>query len=142
MEDPTGNQPTNKRTKRKMGTKLAITKEDVNATKLITGWVLCDIVEYKEEPAKQTAKNPGSLNRNISFRVAEGEHEGVKLRTTFNEVFSPLMPEYVNSIGGEYAEGKVYDLEESVGRKIRVHIRRGEYNGRPTNEVDGFRPAA
>ena len=125
-----------------MGTKLTITKDDVNASKLITGWFLCDVAKYEESPASDKSKNPGSLNRNFEFRIADGENEGIKLRTTFNEVFAPLLPEFVNSIGGEFTEGKTYDLEEAVGRKVRVHVKRGEYNGRPTNEVDGFRPSS
>lgn len=124
-----------------MGTKLTITKDDVNSSKLITGWFLCKITKYEESPASDKSKNPGSLNRNFEFRVLEGDAEGVRLRTTFNEVFAPLMPEFVNSIGGEFSEGKTYDLEDAVERNIRVHVKRGEYNGRPTNEVDGFRPA-
>lgn len=124
-----------------MGTKLSITKDDVNASKLLVpGWYPCDVIAYEESPASASSKNPGSLNRNMQFRINEGENEGVKLRTTFNEVFAPLLSQYLPAVGGEFAEGKTYDLEDSVGKKILVHVKRGEYNGRPTNEVDGFRP--
>ncbi len=126
-----------------MGTKLTITKDDVNAAKLLTvNWYACVVEKYEEAPAKEGSKNPGSLNRNIHFRVSEGDSEGVKLRTTFNEVFAPLLGPYLEAIGGEFAEGKSYDLEDSVGKKILVHVKRGEYNGRPTNEIDGFRKAS
>jgi hypothetical protein len=123
-----------------MGTKLTITKDDVNSSKLLKpGWFDCVVDKYEESPASQTSKNPGSLNRNLGFRVAAGDDEGVRLRTTFNEVFAPLLNQFVTAVGGEFTEGKTYDLEDSVGKNIKVHVKRGEYNGRPTNEVDGFR---
>lgn len=126
-----------------MSTKLTITKDDVNAAKLLTpGWYPCKVTKYEETPAKETAKNPGSLNRNFQFRVTEGESEGVLLRTTFNEVFAPLLSQYIPAVGGEFLEGKTYDLEDSVGKAILVHVKRGEYLGKPTNEIDGFRVAA
>lgn len=126
-----------------MGTKLSITKDDVNAAKLLTpGWYPCKVTKYEETPAKETSKNPGSLNRNLSFRVTEGEAEGVLLRTTFNEVYAPLLSSFVPAIGGEFKEGMTYDLEDAVDKNILCHVKRGEYNGKPQNEIDGFRPAA
>lgn len=126
-----------------MGTKLTITKDDVNASKLLKmGWYNCKVTKYEESPASEKSKNAGSLNRNLSFRLLEGEDEGVQLRTTFNEVYAPLLSQFVPAIGGEFGEGKTYDLEDSVGKTIQVHVKRGEYNGRPTNEIDGFRPPA
>jgi len=121
-----------------VGTKLTVSKDDVNAGKMLTpGWFKCAVTGYEEKASKGDA----SLNRNLGFTVAEGPDEGVKLRTTFNEKYSPLLGDFITAVGGEFKEGNTYDLEDAkTGNKILlVHVKRGEYNGRPTNEIDGFR---
>jgi hypothetical protein len=121
-----------------MGTKLTVTREDVVATALLTpGWYKCICNTYEEKPSKGDA----SLNRNLGFLVKEGESEGVKLRTTFNEKFAPLLGDFINAVGGEFKEGNSYDLEDAFTAKkeVLIHVKRGEYNGKPTNEIDGFR---
>lgn len=116
-----------------------MTKEDVLQTALLTpGWYPCLVSDYAEKASKGDA----SLNRNITLRVSEGPSEGVQLKTLFNEKFAPLLPDYVRAFGADYEEGKTFDLEDTKGKKILVHVKRGEYNGRPQNEVDGFRAAA
>jgi len=121
-----------------VGTKLTVTKDDVNAGKLLTpGWYKSKVTGYDEKASKTDA----SLNRNLQFNVLEGPDEGVRLRTTFNEKFSPLLGDFITAVGGEFKEGNVYDLEDAkTGEKVLlIHVKRGEYQGRPTNEVDGFR---
>lgn len=119
-----------------MGTKLTVSKDDVNAGKLLTpGWFKCGVTGYEEKASKGDA----SLNRNLQFNVSEGPDEGVRLRTTFNEKYSPLLGDFITAVGGEFKEGNTYDLEDAKGKTILVHVKRGEYNGRPTNEIDGFR---
>lgn len=126
-----------------MGTKLTISKDMVNADKLLKpGWFDVEATEYKEEPAGLTAKNPGSLNRTLFFRIISGEDEGVKLRALFSEVYAPLLNPLVTAMGGSFTEGQTYDIEDAVGKKFKVHVVRGEYKGKAQNEIDGFRPYA
>ena len=122
-----------------MGTKFTVSQDDVNKTKLLNpGWFLCEVVDYIEKAA---AKD-GSMNRFFKFSVVEEPNAGVVVQCVMNEKFMPLLPDYVKSFGANFEVGATFDLEETKGRKIMVHVKRGEYNGRPTNEVDGFRVAA
>ena len=122
-----------------MGTKFTVSQEDVNKTKLLNpGWFLCEVADYQEKAA---AKD-GSMNRFFKLAVVEEPNAGVLLQCVMNEKFMPLLPDYVKAFGAEFAVGATFDLEETKGRRVMVHVKRGEYNGRPTNEVDGFRAAA
>lgn len=121
-----------------MGTELTITKEDVLATALVPpGWYPAECNTYQEK----AATTDGSLNRNFGFLIVDGEFTGVKLRTTFNEKFAPLLKPFVESVGGQFQVGEKMDLETVAKQKMRmnIHVKRGEYNGNPTNEIDGFR---
>jgi hypothetical protein len=120
-----------------MGTKLTVTKEDVLATTLLNpGWYPITVMGYSEK----AAGTDGSLNRFIEFLIDDGPQQGVKLRAVFNEKFAPLLPDYVTACGAKYEVGVSMDLEETKNLKLMAHVKRGEYNGRPNNEIDGFRP--
>jgi len=122
-----------------MGTKFTVSQDDVNKTKLLNpGWFLCEVSDYLEKAA---AKD-GSMNRFFKFSVVEEPNAGVIVQCVMNEKFMPLLPDFVKSFGATFEVGATFDLEDTKGRKIMVHVKRGEYNGRPTNEVDGFRAAA
>jgi hypothetical protein len=82
------------------------------------------------------------MNRFFKFSVVDEPNAGVVVQCVMNEKFMPLLPDFVKSFGATFEVGATFDLEDTKGRKIMVHVKRGEYNGRPTNEVDGFRASA
>ena len=126
-----------------MGTKLTIEREHVVAGKLLKpAFYKSRVDSYEEKPAGENAKNPGSTNRFTHFVVLEGEDAGVKLMVCHAETFAPLMGPLWIACGGKFEEGITIDLEQTVGKELLVHVIRGTYNGKPTNEVDGFKPIA
>ena len=123
-----------------MGTKLTIEREHVVAGKLLKpAFYKCRYDSYEEKPAGEQAKHPGSTNRFTYFIVLEGDDAGVRLQVCHAESFAPLMGPLYTACGGTFAEGVTLDLEEGVGKELLVHVIRGTYNGKPTNEVDGFK---
>lgn len=116
-----------------------------------------DVVETQGGP---TAKLPAGVQMvKVRFSVTDEPHEGHPLFTNFplpNEEEQPDAEKRRKSLGNfvnflislGYEEEKIRkkgfnleDIEELVGKECVLRVAIGEYQGEPTNQVKGVKPA-
>lgn len=127
--------------------RVQLTPDDLKKGDLIEpGWHPAEIVEYKEEPAGDEAKNPGSTNCKFFFKVLDGPAKGAQAMRLFNETAMGFGKNLWKTMGLPYDSVKGYELttqllEQSVGFKCFIYIKRGKSNkGNEFNDVQDFKP--
>lgn len=119
-----------------------VTPDDLAAGQLVApGWYPCEIVGYKEE----AANTDGSTNGIVQFKVIGEKFKGARFRLLFNEKAMGFAAPLLQALGAKIdpVKGIDADLSEQtlLGRKVDVHIRRGETNrGNPFNDAKEFAP--
>jgi hypothetical protein len=118
---------------------VKFTQEDLlERTKLAPGWrtLICKSVE--EGPGKN---DPSSIVYPCVFVVDGGPENGVPIRHWFSEKAPGRMVEYVECFvpNGKLEPGKVYELSQTVGKKIRGFCKFDQKQG--YNIIDGWEPA-
>ncbi len=121
--------------------KWNVSKDDVARGQLVKpGWHEAEIVKFEEK----LAKDQGSMNANLQFRVTSGDNAGAILFHTFNEKATGFMVPFIEALGGTKNPDGGYSVElsETVlkGKKLRVNVIRGEYNGKAQNNITEFAP--
>lgn len=119
--------------------KVKLDREDIMAAKTFKpGWYKCVIKSVEEKQSK----GDGSTNYKFKFVVKEGEFNGAAVFSWINEKFMAPLTGIIESLSGKpYIEGTEVDLDSMLGKDILVKVSNGEYNGRTTNQVDGYKPA-
>lgn len=121
--------------------KLNITPEDHNKAALLDpGYYPC-IIRAQEE---KVSKGDASAYTEVKFEVLEGPYKGAVLFTNFSEKAPGFAIEFFKALGANIDKSKTteVDFASIIGKKILVNVRRGEWNGKPKNEVNGYRPIA
>jgi hypothetical protein len=116
-----------------------ITRSDMLRSKIVEpGWYLCEIIDITEEPSKKG----DSTNIVVSFKISEGPFADVPLKTWFSEKAMGMAVPFVNACGFEVSEdGGDFNIDESyVGKKLKVEVVTGEYDGRPQNNTNDYAP--
>ena len=122
--------------------KWRVGTDDVAKGKLVKvpGWYTAEIANFEE----QMSKDKESTNAVFDFRIlapGDKEHNGIVVRTWFSEKAPGMSVEFLKALGAEEKPDGSYDVEfgkNLVGKKIRIEIKRGEYNGKPTNNINGY----
>jgi hypothetical protein len=124
-----------------------VTPDDLAAGQLVDpDWYPCEITNYKEEPAG----TDGSTNALITFKILGGtakgdKFKGARCRKLYNEKAMGFAAPLLVALGAKVDKdtGIDADLSEGtlLGRKVDVHIRRGETNKKnPFNDPVEFAP--
>jgi len=119
-----------------------LTEEDLNRGKLVppAEWYRVEVVSYKPS----FAKGDNSKLDKVTFKIIqEGEFKGVNLYTQFSEKAPGFVVPFFEAIAKKKATvGQPFELNETntKGKQLDVYVTRGEYNGKPRNEVSGYRP--
>lgn len=116
-----------------------ITKEDVAKAKLVdVGWHPSEIVKFEFKKSKDGDSN----NAVFTFRViGTGKFVGAEKTVFFSEKAPGMMTGLLTALGFTELPDGGYDaeLDESlIGRKLLAHWIRGEYQGRPQNEINEY----
>ena len=119
--------------------KIKLDREDIMAAKTIKpGWYKTLIRSIDETKSK----GDQSTNYEFKFVITEGNFEGAAVKQWINEKFLAPMVGIIETLSGNtYTEGTEVDLDSMVGKYILIKIINGEYNGRATNVVDGYKAA-
>ena len=129
---------------------FTISKEDLAKGKLVDPgeWYNCEIVNVED---KQT-KTSGADITFVTFRILDGAFQDVQLRANFMPEYPGFTIDFLAALKGvertpEFEQSIIntpipFDNKTLKGRKIRVHVVRGEYNKKPTKQIEGYQPAA
>jgi hypothetical protein len=102
------------------------------------GWKLLEIVKYAEEPNK--AKD--ATNYVFDFQVREeGVDNNITIRVWFSEKAPGFAVQFLKALGAEEKPDGSMSVDFTsalVGRRINGFISRGEYKGKPTNQIDDY----
>lgn len=101
-------------------------------------WYPVEIISYKAA----FAKTDNSALDKLTYQILNGEFKGVKLYAQFSEKAPGFAIPLIASLTGQKVteETDVEINDNVVGRKLEVFVTRGEYKGKPQNEVSDYRP--
>ena len=116
------------------------TEEDLAMGKLVEpGWHFVAVHKIIE-----TSDKEGADLVKVQLKVKSGEATGVILYTQFSEKGRGFAVPFLEALMGKKIEkgDKVKFGPAMEGRELEVYVQRGEYKGRPKNEVIDYRPAS
>ncbi|MEX0595359.1 MAG: hypothetical protein WD512_02585 [Candidatus Paceibacterota bacterium] len=122
--------------------RVNMTQDDLLRSKLLTpGWYTVFVKDLEEK----TAGTDGSALYVYHLRVEEnvkGDKSiaGVPLRFQISEKAIGMAMPILAACGWKATAGSV-ELKDCLNKHIQAFVQRGEYNGRPQNEIVDFRPA-
>lgn len=119
--------------------KVSFSPRDIKAQKLLDpgpyGFIVEDV---------GTKRNPkGQTQYYIDFVGFTGMAKDVPLRKVFNEEWLQFMVPLMDKGFGitmDEDNGTDIDLEAIKTRKIKLFIKRGNFNGQDNNDIEGFEP--
>lgn len=124
--------------------RVNVTPEDLKKSQIVEPeWFPAEVTAY--EYAK--SKDEKSFNHIYDFKLlAPPDNAGVVIKVWFNEkaLGGNEYVQFHEAITGQKVDRKkgfsVEDPNNAVKRKLEVHVKNGTYNGRTTNNIDGYRP--
>jgi len=132
-----------KRKEKRQKMKWNVSPSDVSRGKLIQkpGWYTLEIAAYNEEQAKKG----DSTNAVFDFRVISDEPgaNGIEIRVWFNEKAPGVAVPFMVALGAEEREDGSLSVEfgkHLVGKRVQGFIKRGEWDGKPKNEIAEYAP--
>lgn len=117
-------------------------QETINRGKLVEPGVWYPVEITKFEAAKAKKDNSDLEKYTCKIISDDEEVKGVPLYFQFSEKAPGFAIPFIEAIIGEKVQkGVQYEMGQSVvGKQIEVFVSRGDYNGKPQNNVDNFRP--
>lgn len=133
--------------------RVQLSRETVLQSALVPpNWYPCEVASVKHEQDKD-----GADYDRIYFKVIDGEYRGKELTLMSSEKFTSaeVLQAYEALLGIKIdkdsvtlADGKKVKIDEFpevdhdslIGKKCLVKTKRGEYNGKPQDNIEGFRP--
>lgn len=107
------------------------------------------IFAYEEKTSKRKPDSPAdwspSQYAEVQFKITAGPAKGQVVYTNFSEKAATFIVPLLEAISGkEIDKTKAFqaDISESIlkGKQVDIHVVRGEWKGKPKNEIDGYRP--
>jgi hypothetical protein len=119
-----------------MASRVTFSTDDILRSKIIPpGWYDLLVKSMSEEQAG----TDGSDLFVYKVIVQSGDMQGVPLRFQISEKGLSFGVEFLQACGQEIKNGVPVELAKVVGANIEGFVQRGEYKGRPTNELVSFR---
>lgn len=121
--------------------RFQVTPQDVKRSKNVRpGWYLAKVTKVNLEDAKDGQ----SKNIVIDLEGLEGDAQGVPFKTWVSEKAPGLAVPIIKAFGGQVSEetGADFDFDTIVGAQVRIEIITDKYQGRPTNKINDWAPAA
>ena len=127
-----------------MGSPIEFSNEDLLRGEIVEpGWYTVKINSYEEAPSKNGDSTNYILNTVIVRNSGNGDEAfaGVPIKLNFNSKAKGFSIGFLKALGIGAESGQRYDLEQTVGEIVDVHITTGTYQDRPKNEVNhSYRP--
>lgn len=123
--------------------KLNITPEDQLKGKVIPpGVYLAEVHSVEEKKAGESAKNPGSQNWNVTFKITDGDFKGVQVFKTFNEAGAGFAVPFIEACGGKLNPKENFELDfhKTIKTKLKLVVKNKMFDGNMKNEIAGFMP--
>lgn len=121
--------------------KWNVSPSDVSRGKLIQkpGWYVLEIAKYVEEQSKKG----DSTNAVFDFRVISDDpaSNGIEIRVWFNEKAPGIAVPFMVALGAEEKEDGSLSVDfgkHLEGRRLQGFIKRGEFDGKPKNEISEY----
>lgn len=123
-----------------MAINISVSKEDIARSAIVAEptWVPVEVTSYKDKTAKSDNE---STNHVFTCRAFQGEYTGLVVYCQFNEKAIGMIVPFFEAVTGEKAssDGFTMNPEAVIGRKLELYLKPGEYNGKPQNQVHGYR---
>lgn len=123
--------------------KWNVSPADVSRGKLINrpGWYVAEIVKYAEEENK---KKDGT-NAVFDFRIVSDDKDAnnIEIRVWFSEKAPGIAVPFMKALGAEERPDGTMSVDftpQLVGKRLQVFVRRGEFDGKPKNEISEYAP--
>jgi hypothetical protein len=130
--------------------RAVLTPDDLKKGDLAeVGWHPVDIIDYTEDEAGQSAKNPGSTNCIFHFKITDGPNKGLQVKRLFNEtalgfgksLWAVLFGKPDPTVGYTGDQLNSESFKAQIGKKLDIYIKHGKSNlGNAFNDVTEFRP--
>lgn len=116
-----------------------VTKEDVAKNRLVEpGWHPVEVADFQIALSKKKDSN----NAIYDFKVLSPNFAGAMIRIYFNEKAAGAMTPLLLAMGNKQNEDGSIDVnlskESLVGLKVKAFIVRGEFEGKPKNEITDY----
>jgi hypothetical protein len=116
-----------------------VTKDDVAKNRLVEpGWHPLEIVDFQIALSKKKDSN----NAIYDFKVLSPQFSGAIVRVWFNEKAAGAMTPLLIALGNKQSEDGSINVELSkealMGLKVKGFIVRGEFEGKPKNEINDY----
>jgi len=116
--------------------KVTFSQGDILRAKLLPpGWYPMVVTKYTLEQAG----TDGSDLHVYEVKVDGGAFDKVPLRFQVSEKALGMGIEFLECSGQQIQPGVQIEMEQPVGKKLDGYVQRGEYKGRPNNQVVSFR---
>jgi len=121
-----------------MSTVLSATKTDLLRSKLVEPGIYPAVIKSVQQ--KPGVKDPSTVNTVFTFHIVGGAYDGVPIDFLIPEKAPGFGQELITILQGKPWEGEPVDVDNAVGKKMRIHVINDVYNGRKNNKIDGFLP--
>jgi len=116
--------------------RVTFSQDDILRSKLLPpGWYPMLVKSFSEEQAG----TDGSALYVWSVIVDGGPFNGVPVRFQVSEKALGMGIEFLEASGYEVKAGVPLELDKVVGKKLEGFVQRGEYKGKPNNQLVSFR---
>ena len=116
--------------------KVTFTNEDILRAKLVPPNFYPLVVKSFSE---EQAGTDGSALYVYDIRIEIGPYAGVPIRYQISEKAEGMGIEFFEACGNEVKAGIPFEYDKQVGKKMDGFVQRGEFKGRPKNEIVAFR---
>ena len=130
--------------------RLTATPEDFLKGKLVAvGFHPAIIASYDEKMSKRQPDSPpdwvSSQYAEVQFKITAGPDAGTVIYQNFSEKGASFVVPLLEAITGKTIDRtKLFEAEinkaSMEGKCVDIHVVRGQYKGKPKNEIDGYRP--
>jgi hypothetical protein len=119
-----------------MALEIKFTKENLlERNQLEPAWYTVVVKAVKSQPGKS---DPTSTTYKVELEVCEGPQAGTPVVTYFTEKLLSRVADFIRCFVTNVEPNKGYDLEDTVGRKLKAYIK---YDiAQRWNTVEDYRP--
>jgi len=117
---------------------INISREDILKSKVFDpGWYATEVIGVDEKESKAG----DSTNYTVEFKVITGIYKDASLYRLFNTKGMGFAVPFLTALGVSIGDqGQSFELNATIGRRLKVHCSNRSYEGKTRNDVDDFAP--
>lgn len=116
---------------------LSASKTDILRAKTVQPGMYQAVIKAVNQKA---AKTDGSINTIVTFQILGSTFDGVPVDFLISEKAPGYASELISILTGKQWDGEPVELDNAVGKKMKIKVVNDTYQGRLTNKIDGFAP--